>query len=75
MIKNEKLLDFMKKELPSANIYLALKRFENEIFELHNSGYAIHQIVRYLKMTYDLKISRQTLSSYIKKEKTNNGGL
>ncbi len=42
---------------------------KEEIFELHNSGYAIQQIVEYLKVSYQLITSRQTLSNFIKKEK------
>lgn len=61
MSKN-KLLEFMQKETPS-------KKSKEEIFELHNSGYAMQQIVEYLKVSYQLITSRQTLSNFIKKEK------
>ncbi|MCT7616478.1 hypothetical protein N5U05_01855 [Aliarcobacter butzleri] len=69
MTKNKQLLEFMGNELPSANLQLALQRFKDEIMQLHNSGYAVHQITRYLQNTHDLKTSRQTLSIFIKKAK------
>lgn len=68
MTKNKQLLEFMGNELPSANLHLALKRFENEIIELHNSGYAVHQITKYLHLTHNLKTSRQSLSKFMKEE-------
>ena len=69
MIKKKQLAEFMENEIPSANIQLALKKFKDEIMELHNSGYAIHQIQRYLTNTHNLKVARQTVGLYIKKEK------
>ena len=51
MTKTNQLAEFMENEIPSANIQLALKKFKDEIMELHNSGYAIHQIQRYLTNT------------------------
>ena len=51
MTKTKQLAEFMENEIPSANIQLALKKFKDEIMELHNSGYAIHQIQRYLTNT------------------------
>ena len=65
-----KLLEFMEKEIPSKKSKIEiLQNKKKEIFELHNSGYAIQQIVEYLKITYQLITSRQTLSNFIKKEK------
>lgn len=63
-----KLKEFMENELPIANITTALKAKKDEITELHQSGYAIHQIVKYLRVTYKLATSRQTLSKFIKEE-------
>ena len=63
-----KLKEFMKNELPSANVTNALRVKKDEIYELRNSGYAMHQIVKYLKVTYRLVTSRQTLSKFIKEE-------
>ena len=37
--------------------------------ELHNSGYAIHQLQRYLTNTHNLKVASQTVGLYIRKEK------
>mgnify|MGYP003465155575 FL=1 len=37
--------------------------------ELHNSGYAVHQIQRYLERTNKLKVARQTIGAFIRKEK------
>jgi hypothetical protein len=65
---NENIKKFMEKELPTANISNALKAKKDEIYELHISGYAVHQIVKYLKFTYKLVTSRQTLSKFIKEE-------
>ena len=66
---NEKLLEFIEKEIPSKKSKVEiLNNKKTEIFQLHNSGYAIHQIVKYLKFTYKLVTSRQTLSKFIKEE-------
>ncbi|MFW3399246.1 hypothetical protein [Aliarcobacter butzleri] len=68
MPKN-KLLEYMQKEIPSKKSKIKiLQNKKEEIFELYNSGYAMHQIVEYLKITYRLITSRQTLSNFIKKE-------
>lgn len=69
MTKKKQLMEFMENEIPSANIQLALKKFKDEIMELHNSGYAVHQIQRYLETTHKLKVARQTVGLYIRKEK------
>ena len=69
MIKKKQLMEFMENEIPSANLQLALQKFKDEIMELHSSGYAVHQIQKYLANTHILKTSRQTLSIFIKKEK------
>lgn len=69
MTKKKQLAEFMENEIPSANIQLALKKFKDEIMELHNSGYAIHQIQRYLTNTHNLKVASQTVGLYIRKEK------
>ena len=58
----------MDAELPSSNVTNALKVKKEEIYELYKSGYAIHQIVKYLKITYKLVTSRQTVSKFIKEE-------
>lgn len=68
MTKNKHLLEFMDKELPSASLKLALERFQDEILHLHNSGYAVHQITKYLHLTHNLKTSRQSLSKFMKEE-------
>lgn len=65
---NENIKKFMEKEIPIASITNALKAKKDEIYELHISGYAVHQIVKYLKTTHKLITSRQTLSKFIKKE-------
>ena len=71
MSKN-KLLEFMEKEIPSKKSKIEiLQNKKEEIFELHNSGYAIQQIVEYLKVSYHLVTSRQTLSNFIRKELEN----
>lgn len=69
MSKNSQLLEFMNNELPTANLQLSLKRYKVEILELKDSGYAIHQIQKYLANFHNLKISRQYLSLFIKNEK------
>lgn len=69
-MSENKLMEFMKKEIPNKKSKIEiLKNKKEEIFKLHNSGYAIQQIVEYLKITYHLVTSRQTLSNFIKKEK------
>lgn len=69
LIQNKRLQIFMENEIPSKkNKFEILKNKQDEIFQLYHSGYAIHQIVEYLKITYKLIISRQTVSNYIKKE-------
>ena len=71
MLEN-KLLEFMEKEIPSKKSKIEiLQNKKEEIFELHNSGYAIQQIVEYLKVSYHLVTSRQTLSNFIRKELEN----
>lgn len=65
---NKKLIEFMQNEVPTANVINALKSKKDEILKLHSSGYATHQIVKYLKFTYKLVTSRQTLSKFIKEE-------
>ena len=69
MTKKKQLMEFMENEIPSANIQLALKKFKDEIMELHSSGYAIHQIQRYLTNIHSLKVARQTIGGFIRKEK------
>lgn len=69
MIKKKQLVEFMENEIPSANLQLALQKFREEIMELHNSGYAVHQIQRYLERTHKLKVARQTIGGFIRKEK------
>ena len=69
MTRKKQLIEFMESEIPSANIQLALKKFKDEIMELHNSGYAIHQIQRYLTNIHSLKVARQTIGGFIRKEK------
>ncbi len=64
-----KLKEFMENEIPSKKSTLSVLRTKkDEIYELHISGYAIHQIVRYLKITYQIITSRQTLSKFINEE-------
>jgi hypothetical protein len=65
---NKKLIEFIKNEVPTANVVNALKSKKDEILKLHFSGYARHQIVKYLRFTYKLVTSRQTLSKFIKEE-------
>ena len=69
MTKKKQLLEFMDKELPSASLKLALERFQDEILHLHNSGYAVHQIQRYLEAIHSLKSSRQSIGLFIKRIK------
>lgn len=69
MNENKKLLAFMEREIPSRKSKTEiLNSKQSEILELHSAGYAIHQIVDYLKLTYKLITSRQTLSKFIKEE-------
>jgi hypothetical protein len=68
MSKN-KLIEFMQKQIPNRKSKIEILQYKKEeIFELHSSGYAIHQIVDYLKLTYKLITSRQTLAKFIKEE-------
>ncbi len=71
MIKKKKKIKNKENQNPCTNIQLALKKFKNEIMELHSSGYAIHQIQRYLTNTHNLKVARQTIGGFIRKEKGN----
>ena len=64
---NEKLLEFMKKEVPSKKTKTEiLKTKKEEIFQLYFSGYTAQQVVNYLKITYQLITSRQTICKFIK---------
>ncbi|CAM3985094.1 hypothetical protein [Arcobacter cloacae] len=68
MSKN-KLMEFMQKEIPSKKSKIEiLQNKKEEILKLHNTGYAVQQIVNYLKITYQLITSRQTVSKFIKEE-------
>lgn len=68
-MKKEQLKEFMQKEIPGKKTKTdILKSKKEEIFYLHNSGYAVQQIVDYLKITYQLITSRQTISKFMKED-------
>ena len=68
-MKKEQLKEIMQKENPRKKTKTDILRSKKEeIFYLHNSGYAVQQIVDYLKITYQLITSRQTISKFMRKE-------
>lgn len=60
---------FMKNEIPGKRIKKSiLKSKKNEIDTLYETGYTLQQIVEYLKVTYKITTSRQTVSKILKDE-------
>lgn len=60
---------FMQNEIPGKRIKKSiLKNKKNEIDTLHETGYTLQQIVEYLKVTYKITTSRQTISKILKDE-------
>lgn len=60
------LMEFMKNELPKADKSKGLERFLDEIINLRKKGYAVHQIKRYLDLTYKYSVSITTLGTFIR---------
>ncbi len=60
---------FMKNEIPGKRIKKSVLRSKkNEIDTLHETGYTLQQIVEYIKVTYKITTSRQTISKILKEE-------
>lgn len=74
MINQKKLENFMEKTTPSRKPKKELlKQYREDFIELYVKGYTLQQIVIYVKETYRIKTSRQTISEIINsfKEKNN----
>ncbi|TLP36209.1 hypothetical protein [Arcobacter arenosus] len=65
---NKKLLEFMRKNTPRKR-FSVLEKYEDEIMQLNISNFTHEQILTYLVETYEIKITRQSISKFIKKKK------
>ncbi len=63
---NTNLVNFMEKEYPANSKTKTLNRFIDEIIELREKGYSIHQIKRYLELNYKYSVSRGILGAFVK---------
>lgn len=59
---NDKIKEFAKKHEPK----FTLKKYTDEILYLIVNGYSQDQVLLYLKESYDVSTTRQTLSSHLK---------
>lgn len=65
---NKNIKNFMQNEIPGKRIKTnVLSNKIEEINALRNEGYTLQQIVGFLKKTYKITTSRQTISKIIKK--------
>ncbi len=65
---NDKIKEFAKKHEPK----FTLKKYTDEILYLIENGYSQDQVLLYLKESYDVSTTRQTLSSHLKYLKKTN---
>ena len=64
---NKNIKEFMQNEIPGKRIKTSIlfNKIE-EICALRNEGYTLQQIVDFLKKTYKIATSRQTISRILK---------
>jgi transposase len=66
---NKNIKNFMQNEIPGKRIKInILSNKIEEMNTLRNEGYTLQQIVDFLKKTYKIKTSRQTVSKILKEE-------
>jgi transposase len=66
---NKNIKNFMQNEIPGKRIKInILSNKIEEMNALRNEGYTLQQIVDFLKKTYKIKTSRQTVSKILKEE-------
>lgn len=66
-----KLEDFMEKYKPLKKVS-ALEPYQEEIRTLLDNNYTQEQILEFLKISKNVQVSRQALSSFLKKSATKN---
>lgn len=66
---NKNIKNFMQNEIPGKRIKTnILSNKIEEMNALRNEGYTLQQIVDFLKKTYKITTSRQTVSKILKEE-------
>ena len=64
---NKNIKNFMQNRAPGKRVKIfILKSKKNEIDTLREIGYTLQQIVEYIKVTYKITTSRQTISKILK---------
>lgn len=64
---NKNVKEYLKKHPPKT-----LKKYQNEIVELRNSGCSYQEIIHFLKVTYNVSPHRNTIRNLLKSSNTIN---